>query len=149
MPWTGNPPTAVEILDLIPRMTPVERERLRDKLERLPNPFGDYYLCAKGMVEAIVKAGIAGAKAERHTVEVIVRAAQELSRHRKGPKAKKERVERRHRLIDMALAAGITKTDDIFKFLQEQDPDSIRKGRGFVDPEQMMRRYREARKAEG
>jgi hypothetical protein len=150
MPWNGDPPTADEVLDLLRCMTPGERDRLRDRLEYLDNnPFGNYYLCAKGMVEAFRKAGIEGAKAHLRAVEGIVRAAQELSRHRKGPKAKKERVERRYLQIDLALAAGITETDAIFKFLQEQDPDSIRKGRGLIDPEQMMRRYREARKPKG
>jgi hypothetical protein len=51
MTANAHGPTAEEMLDLIHRMTPRERQRLREALERLPNPFGDFVLCAKGMLD--------------------------------------------------------------------------------------------------
>jgi hypothetical protein len=67
---------------------------------------------------------------------------------RKGPRQKRERVQRRHEEIDKAIEVGITSDEDLFRFMKEHHPDLIRKGkRDFISLQQMMRLYREARRS--
>jgi hypothetical protein len=62
---------------------------------------------------------------------------------KKGPHLKKERVQRRCQEIHKAVEQGITDDENLFRFMQDNHRDLIRKGKkGFISVEQMMRSYR-------
>jgi hypothetical protein len=59
-----------------------------------------------------------------------------------------KRLERRHAAIDKLIEEGITKPEEIFKALLKQDPDLVRKGKGkgFINPDLMMKTYWRSKK---
>jgi hypothetical protein len=77
-----------------------------------------------------------------------LRARFRAAKYKRGPKLKAERLRKRHRIIDGLPAIGISATADIFKHLQENYPDLVRKGkRDWIDPEWMMRQYHDSKQA--
>ncbi len=72
-----------------------------------------------------------------------------VENQRKGPRLKRERVQKRHEEIDRARAAGITDDEGLFRFMQEHHPDLIRIKKRFISAKQMMREYRAARRPWG
>jgi hypothetical protein len=79
--------------------------------------------------------------------EVTREFASKIASQRKGPRQKRERVQRRHEAIDKAIEVGITTDADLFRFMRENHPDLIRKGKGFISLQQMMRFYRDAKRS--
>src|SRR5262249_39804450 len=60
---------------------------------------------------------------------------------------KKDRLTRRHEVIDKAIEVGITEPEAILQYLKENYPsERTRKGRGFIDAQNMMKTYRAHRR---
>jgi hypothetical protein len=67
----------------------------------------------------------------------------------KGPRLKRERVQKRNEEIGKAMDAGITKEEDLFRHMRENHEELMRKGKnGYIGSTQMMREYRKAKKSE-
>src|SRR5262249_27876915 len=79
-------------------------------------------------------------------VEQASRLSSKVESHRKGPRLKRERVEKRHKAMDEAMAAGITEEQEVLRFMQEHYPELIRKGKkDSISAKQMMSLYPQAR----
>jgi hypothetical protein len=55
--------------------------------------------------------------------------------YKKGPRTKAERTERRDELITQAIDVGMREPEEIFEFIKGQDPDLVRNGKRFIDPQ--------------
>jgi hypothetical protein len=82
----------------------------------------------------------------RPNVDLLAVCEHLTQRQRKCSQTKQDRVRRRHEEMDKAIAQGIAEENQLFRFMQENHPELIRKGRGYISPEQMMRAYRDAKK---
>jgi hypothetical protein len=132
--------TPADILQLIRRLSPAGREALWELLYEEYDLLGDYVLLHDNdMKRTLAELGSVYSEIVQHKNKLIL--------HRKGPQAKHDRVEERHQEIDKAIEVGITDPDAILKLLRENHPELVRKGKGFIKPEIMMRQYRGCRKA--
>lgn len=70
-------------------------------------------------------------------------------RYKAGPRLKRAHLEERHLIIDNLIAQGIKGEKEIFSFLQEHHNDLVRTKKGPINPKDMMKTYRKARKPGG
>jgi hypothetical protein len=138
----GQSPTAREVLKLIRAMSPQERLRLVRALDSNRGLLGGWEVHMPGHGKFIVwSTGILCEEIRRLT-HLVVECSNEAWRYQRASRTKKERLARRHALIDQLLAAKITEPEEILKSLLEQAPELVRKGKkGCISAELMMRTY--------
>jgi hypothetical protein len=79
------------------------------------------------------------------SLETIAAARRDFRAFRRGPAAKRKRRAERHEAIESLLRDGFTTPEEMFQHLQEQRPELVRKGKGWIKPDWMMRDFRSAR----
>ncbi len=66
--------------------------------------------------------------------------------YKRGPARRKRRKTDRHRRIRDLLAQDMTDENEIFNHLQEHHPELVKNGKAWIDPNRMMRTFRDASK---
>jgi hypothetical protein len=131
------------IVDAIRRLSPTEKEELAKALDADGSLLGpEYGVLPRSVVELMSRSQQAGHAREVELGRALVPLANEAVRRRRGPTNKHERLKRRNEIIDGLVEQGMTDPEDIFRFLQVHHPDLVKKGRGHIDPDQMMATYR-------
>jgi len=73
--------------------------------------------------------------------------------HRKGPRMKHNRVQKRHEAMDKAIEVGIPSNEELYRFMIREHPDLMYKKQkkpkeGFISLQQMLRKYHHSKKPE-
>jgi hypothetical protein len=101
----------------------------RQPYQQLPNEFGPQ------------EAG------ERSEADEFRRIYEESQKYKKGPRSKAKRTEQRDELIAQAISVGMTEPEQIFEFIKGQDIELVKRGKSFINPQIMMKKYWERQRA--
>jgi hypothetical protein len=86
---------------------------------------------------------------EQSLADGFRRIFEESQKYKKGPRTKAERTERRDELISQAIGAGINEPEKVFDLIKGQDIELVKRGKSFIDPQIMMKKYWERQRAKG
>jgi hypothetical protein len=141
-------PTAEQVIAAIETMTPGERRRLIRHME-YPHPWQLGYVMVpeEYFVELVRLTREFWEKIYKPTVREVMRYSNIMAKHQRGPRAKRDRVKARHRIIDSLVEQGFNTGEEILEHLKQQHPELVRKGKSdWIDRGSMMKAYRRSKK---